>query len=550
MTRICPRSRLATGAQRPPAAALAAWGILLTIFLLTGCRSAGPGETLVYAPTSAPLATSCPTEVAGPLRSPAVAGAYYPGDPDELRQVVDGYLEDLAPTEGRPLALIVPHAGYVYSAPVAAHAYAELLGQQYDAVVLIGPNHQARGLTAVAVYAEGAWETPLGAVPVDTELAQAILRANPAFVDDPELHAQEHSLEVQLPFLQRVLPGTPIVPIMIGRPTPENVQALSEALLQVLPGRDALLIASSDLSHYPPYEQAVQVDGTLLEAIETLDSEAFRQAIAEAMAQEVPNLVTPCCGEGSIAVLLEAGPGLGVDRVRVLRYANSGDVPQGDRSQVVGYAAVKFWRDGSSVPTDHSPSPTVFEEENMIEQGPLTETERVELLELARQTIAAYLQRREVLPYQTDNPHLLREGGIFVTLNLEGMLRGCIGYITSEDPLYQTVQRAAVAAATQDPRFPPLTLQELPSVTIEISILSPMQLVEDVEEIEVGKHGLLIKRGMYQGLLLPQVAPEQGWDREQFLVGICRKAGLPADAWSDPETRLYAFTAEVFGEGE
>lgn len=186
----------------------------------------------------------------------------------------------------------------------------------------------------------------------------------------------------------------------------------------------------------------------------------------------------------------------------------------------------------------------------MTEANMLNQEERTELLRLARDTIAGYLRERQVPPYQTDNPHLLQEGGVFVTLRAQRghQLRGCIGYIQSQAPLYQTIQRAAVAAATQDPRFPPVTLTELDTLSVEISILSPLRLVQDVEEIEVGRHGLLIRQGYYQGLLLPQVAPEQGWDRDQFLQGVCLKAGLPANAWQHPTTELYSFTAEVFAE--
>jgi AmmeMemoRadiSam system protein A len=180
----------------------------------------------------------------------------------------------------------------------------------------------------------------------------------------------------------------------------------------------------------------------------------------------------------------------------------------------------------------------------------LSPEEQAELLQLARDTITTYLQERRIPSYETDNPHFLQAGGAFVTLKKYGELRGCIGYIVSDKPLYQTIQEVAVAAAVQDPRFPPVRSDEMEELTVEISLLSPMQLVTDTNNIVVGKHGLLIRRGYYQGLLLPQVAPEQGWNREQFLEGVCYKAGLPPTAWRDPATELYSFTAEVFGENE
>ena len=183
-------------------------------------------------------------------------------------------------------------------------------------------------------------------------------------------------------------------------------------------------------------------------------------------------------------------------------------------------------------------------------EEPLSAEEHAELLRLARETITTYLQDRRVPDYRTENPHFLLPGGAFVTLKEHGDLRGCIGYIYSESPIYETIQQAAVAAATQDPRFPAVRPSELAEITLEISLLSPLEPVRDPEDVVVGKHGLLIRKGYYQGLLLPQVAPEQGWDREQFLQGVCYKAGLPPNTWRDATAELYSFTAEVFSEGE
>jgi AmmeMemoRadiSam system protein A len=183
------------------------------------------------------------------------------------------------------------------------------------------------------------------------------------------------------------------------------------------------------------------------------------------------------------------------------------------------------------------------------EEDTLSEAERAELLQLAHTTLEVYLNEKRILPYETENPHFLRQGGAFVTLKEHGELRGCIGYMAAASPVYETIQEMAVSAAVKDPRFPPVRASDLGDLTIEISLLSPLERVTDTNRIVVGKHGLLIRRGWSQGVLLPQVAPEQGWDRIQFLEGLCYKAGLPANAWQDPSTELYWFTAEVFGEG-
>jgi len=182
--------------------------------------------------------------------------------------------------------------------------------------------------------------------------------------------------------------------------------------------------------------------------------------------------------------------------------------------------------------------------------SPLSEEEKKELLKIARTSIEEFLKNRRIPSFSPSSPALLERKGAFVTLKKAGFLRGCIGMIEATKPLYQTVAEMAVAAAIEDPRFPPLTLDELPLITIEISVLSPLEEVEDVEEIEVGKHGLYIVRGFYRGLLLPQVATEYNWDRETFLQHTCLKAGLPTDCWQDPATKIFKFSAEVFSEDE
>ena len=326
------------------------WGIipgLLFLLLAASCQ----GGTAMVSPTvpGSPAEPGSPTVPGSPtyppewVRQPVFAGRFYTADAQELETEIDSYMAGKEPTTGRTLALIVPHAGYMYSGPVSGYAYADVRGQSYDAVILIGQNHYLQDFSGVAVYPGGAWRTPLGLVPVDQELAQAILQANPAFESDPARHSQDHCLEVQLPFLQRALPGTPIVPILIGYPDPQNAQALIEALAQVLPGRNVLLIASSDLSHYPTYDQAVRVDRSTLAAIETMDPLQLRQTVREEMSAGVPNLLTTCCGEEAIVVVMEVARRLGADQATVLHYANSGDIPGGDRSKVVGYGAVRIW---------------------------------------------------------------------------------------------------------------------------------------------------------------------------------------------------------------
>jgi AmmeMemoRadiSam system protein A len=244
------------------------------------------------------------------------------------------------------------------------------------------------------------------------------------------------------------------------------------------------------------------------------------------MALGVPNLATCACGEGPILVTMRVAQGLGADTVTTLHYANSGDTPHGDRSRVVGYGAIMFWR---------------------YELPELTESQQEELLTLARTTIGGYLETGGILGYETDDPFLTRRSGVFVTLEEKGELRGCIGHTWANLPLYRAVQEMAVAAATNDPRFPPLEPEELDGITVEISILSPFHRLADVGQIEVGTHGLMIIARGGRGLLLPQVPVDHDWDRETFLKELCQKAGLAPGCWQEGAT-LYAFTAVVFGE--
>ena len=483
-----------------------------------------PQARATQLPPSPPPAATVPPDKVHPA---ILAGTWYPGDPGALRQAVDQMLADAKPFEGDPVALVAPHAGYVFSGPVAAYSFRQLEGKAYDVAVIIAPDHQAPVSHPISVWAEGGLATPLGVVPVDADLARALIAADSRITFDPAAFAEEHAVEIELPFLQRACPACRVVPVLMGADDDAAVQALADALLKVLPGRRAVVIASSDLSHYPKREDAQRVDGATLSAIETGDPAAVRTAIAASMAAGVPNLATCACGDGPILVAMRVARGLGADKAALLRYANSADAPQGDPSQVVGYGAVMFWR---SQPSD------------------LTEAQRAELLKLARAAIAEQLRGGSLPAYQTDAPALTRHAGAFVTLMEDGELRGCIGLIQSDEmPLYRTVQEMAVAAATSDPRFLPLTPDELSRVSIEISVLSPMRRIADVQEIVVGTHGVMLVEAGQRGVFLPQVPVEQGWNRDQYLENLCAKAGLPTSCMSaNPE--LYTFTALVFGE--
>lgn len=517
--------------MNPGTPGLEALTLLVLVSLLAACTAERPpvtAEVTATASGASPTAAASPTTepAAGRIRAAAVAGSWYPADRDELTQLIDTMLAEVRPVDGAPVGLIVPHAGYVYSGPVAATGFAQLRQGDYDVAVVIASDHQAPLSDPISVWAEGGFETPLGVVPVDSELARALVEADRRIVFDPAAHKGEHPIEIELPFLQRVCPGCEIVPVLMGDDGEESVRALTDALLAALPGRNAVVIASSDLSHYPSYDDARAVDGATLGAIETFKAARVRETTERLMARDISSLATCACGRGPILVTMQVAEGLGADTATVLRYANSGDSPQGNRDRVVGYGAVMFWR---------------------YEPPHLKEGQRQELLTLARTTIEGYLRDGTIPEYETNDPVLSRRSGVCVTLRKGGQLRGCTGHTRADLPLHEAVQRMAVQAATEDTRFPPLTAAELNDVTIEISVLSPLRRVTDTTQVQVGTHGLMIVKGGHRGLLLPQVPVQQGWERKRYLENLCEKAGLAAGCWQEGAT-LYSFTAVVFGD--
>lgn len=462
------------------------------------------------------------------VRLPTVAGSFYPADPKELARMVD---EFLSRAESLPLpnlvALIAPHAGYIYSGPVAAWSYAQLKGRKVSRVVVISPSHlEAFGFSAV--YSGDAYATPLGAIPLDRTFAAQLATMNSSIRLSDSGHAsEEHALEVQLPFLQRVLGDFQLVPIVMGDQGYDSSRALGVALAKLMQDTDTMIVASSDLSHYHAYPDAVKLDRKTLSTIENWDylnlSRNLRRGVWEA------------CGGGPVVAAMIATDQLGGMKARVLRYANSGDT-SGDRGRVVGYGAVALLKESSAEPAG----------EKVLS---LSEADQDVLLEITRKSVEAAVRDHKMYkPAVPEREQLLEERGVFVTITRGSRLRGCVGFLAPLKPLYLMVRDAAVLAAVEDSRFPPVAAAELGELRYEISVLSPFRHVRDVCEIRVGRDGLLVRRGRDEGLLLPQVAVTKHWDPTAFLEETCRKAGLPIDAWLRQETEIFRFRALVFGD--
>ncbi|MBW2145915.1 MAG: AmmeMemoRadiSam system protein B [Deltaproteobacteria bacterium] len=484
-----------------------------------------------------------------PIRKSVIAGSWYPGDPIKLRKDIEGYLHTVPTVEnlGRVVALICPHAGYMYSGRVAAHAYKTLMGTGLKRVIVVAPSHR-HFFKGSSVYNRGGYETPLGIVPVDETLCKTIMDASPTIDFVPRAHVQEHSLEIQLPFLQCTLGEFSLVPIVLGDQGLDNCRILADAIAASTRNQQVLLVASTDLSHFHPYDEATAFDQRFIERVKAFD--------VDGLAKDLAQTRTEACGGGPVLTVMLVARKMGAESIRVLHYANSGDVT-GDRSSVVGYMAAVITQEKSHKPIERSEnSPTqrsmgstndgVSDQEGLDRS--LDQEEKETLLHVARETIYC-LARREKPPLLEleEVPSLLREKrGAFVTLHKGRMLRGCIGYIQPIKPLVLAIQEMAEAAAFRDPRFPPITADELDDLDIEISVLTPLRCIKDVNEIQVGKHGIYISKGYRSGILLPQVATEQGWDRQKFLEHTCLKAGLPKDAWKDSETEIKVFSAEIF----
>ncbi|MFO8048107.1 MAG: AmmeMemoRadiSam system protein B [Desulfosudaceae bacterium] len=459
-------------------------------------------------------------------RPPAVAGAFYPADSDALGRIIAELTarsgrSDLPLPENKQLrALIMPHAGYQYSGYTAAHAYQALKQQphRYSQVIIMGPDHQA-GFDGCGISDVSAYQTPLGKIELHRN-AERLRRKYGVFTTPPPVsEVKEHSVEVILPFLQTWLPSFRIVPIVTGRVYPDY---LSRAISPLLDG-NTLIVASSDLSHYLPHQEAVKKDRQTIENILNLSCGSLYRSENRA------------CGKIPIEAIMRLARQHDWEPV-LLHYSNSGDT-SGNRDRVVGYTVIAFY--GGP----------------FMASKKVTKAQGEALVQLARKTIL------ESLGIKTDGPELDLDKeealqshcGTFVTLNKNGELRGCIGSLTADESIVSGVKRNAVNAAFQDPRFPALSKEEADEITIEVSILSEPQPLEyeDANDLlaklcpEVD--GVIIKKGLARATFLPQVW-QQLPERTVFLEHLCVKAGLPPNAWEQGDLEVYTYQVQYFEE--
>ena len=479
--------------------------------------------------------TACSVEQASndmpkEIRPPAVAGQFYPAAAEEITEQINGYLKQAStpPVAGEIKAIIVPHAGYDFSGQVAAYAFKLLEGVKINTAVLIGNSHTAY-FDGAAIDSSDVWQTPLGQVAVDKELADKLIKSDSAIKYYASVHGQDHVLEVEIPFLQVVLAGNfKIVPIMLGNKADDSYKKLAKALKDNL-GENDVVVVSSDMSHYPKHEDANKIDRGALEKIKSGKVDELEKYVESVENSGVANEQTVLCGIDAVKILLELARLSGWDKIEVLKYLNSGDVSGiGDKNRVVGYGAVAF----AQIQT----------------AGGLNREQRELLLTMAKETVESFVTTGQAPEFDVTDERLKQKQGAFVTLTKNGQLRGCIGQIVpTDEPLWQVVREMAVAACSEDGRFNPVEKSELDELEYEVSVLSAPEAIDDWKKIELGKQGVIIRKGGRSGVFLPQVATETGWTLEEFLGQLCsQKAGLSPSCYKDKDTEIQIFSAQVF----
>ncbi len=425
------------------------------------------------------------------FRSAVFSNQFYPADKSTLRQQIKHFFSQVSIVIPPPKIILVPHAGYQFSGLTAATAYKNI-DPNTKTVILLGASHTTHFSGAVTddhTY----WQMPFGQVPLNQDLIKKL-----HLHSDSSIHQGEHSLEVQIPFLQTILSDFSIVPILLGQTNDQFLNDFSVQIKSVL-GHQTLLVISSDLSHYLPQSEAESFDSSTVDAILNSDLTYF---------DDHPD---SACAFSAIKLALMLRP----DQTKLLDLTNSA-ISSGDSSRVVGYASIAFY---------FSTNP---------------------LLSWSKKVLTQFIKKDIIPPDQATDPKYQDNRGVFVTLYKNKDLRGCIGTFEADQPLWDQVRTMTIAAATKDLRFPPVTVDELPDITIEISVLSPLKKVTSIDKINFGIDGVYLKQGHITGTFLPQVAQKTGWTKQEFLEQLChQKMGLKPDCYLDPKTAIYTYTVDI-----
>ncbi|MCF7871036.1 MAG: AmmeMemoRadiSam system protein B [Candidatus Omnitrophica bacterium] len=459
-----------------------------------------------------------------------LAGLWYPGQPKQLASLIRECLNraDTSLLKGEVVGMISPHAGIQYSGKIAAAGFKALAGKKIDKVIVVGCSHR-QNYNKIAVFDKNAYQTPLGALSAGKRLSDKLTAYHPKIEYSLEPFYKENSIEMIIPFIQVALGNPRIVLTVIGSQSWSNAKILGDALAGTLAGEENfLIVASTDLSHYLPVNQAEKIDKeTALLIKEFKPEKLYRKCVNQ----------NRMCGTTAVAAVMIASKKLGADKSEILAYSHSAQVT-GKGGKTVGYLSAAFIKNKNNK-----------KEESVKMEGILNHVQKKELINIARKTLNQYIKKGETYQPEVDDLELKKDMGAFVTLRKNGNLRGCIGNIIAKSPLYIGVRDMAIAASTQDPRFPPVEESELDDINLEISVLSPLEKIDNPDKIVLGKHGVLVKKGLRSGVFLPQVADETGWSKEEFMNNLCaHKAGLEPTCWKTGDCDIFIFSAEVFEE--
>lgn len=456
-------------------------------------------------------------------RLPEFSGTFYPKDPivlDKMLTQMLNQVQTIALQNSKNIkALILPHAGYMYSGQTGSIGYNLLKNQDIETIILIGPLH-AHLFQGASIWSTGSWLTPLGGIQINDDMAYSIWKENTLFRAPSSLHLKEHSLEVHIPFIQKILPHAKIVPILIN--DIKAVKDLAKTLKSIVAQEKVIVIASTDMSHYHEAKKAEHIDQNTLKMLQ----DSFQHNDLSVLYQKIVDGTIQLCGDAAVLTVLELSKMMGWQNLKILDYRHSGNVTE-DKTSVVGYSAIGLFQQDES----------------------LTQSQKQILLRLARQSLDAFLTQKKKPSFEIMDVALKVKRAVFVTLlNKDDSLRGCIGRLIPEESLDKAVAHMAIEAATEDSRFSPVKAAELKDLVIEISILNLPQKITDIKEIIVGTHGVIISQGNKKGVFLPEV-----WEslrtKDEFLSELCeQKAGLSRNCWQDKKTNIEVFTTTHFSE--
>jgi len=417
------------------------------------------------------------------IRHPVVSGQFYPASSSQLKAMIDRFIDEKAVKE-EVIGLVSPHAGYIYSGPVAGAVISKIRFK--DTFIILGPNHTGSG-KPLSIMTKGVWKTPLGEVEIDSELGKQILATSSYLEEDRGAHLYEHSIEVQIPFLQYFKRDIKIVPIMLAYATGATYKEIGRELAKAIKdlNKEVVIIASSDMTHYEPQESAQRKDTQAIEAILDLNEDELLKRVDE--------LDISMCGYAPAVSLISAAKELGATGAELVRYQTSGDII-GDYSSVVGYAGIIITR-----------------------MHPLAK--------LAKKTVETFVNEGKTPEPEELTPEIKERAGVFVSIHKFGELRGCIGTF---EPQKRNVAREIIAnatsSATRDPRFPPIAPDELKDLSYSVDVLTAPEPIPDKDQLDPKKYGVIVEAGFRRGLLLPDL---EGVDSVDYQIDICRqKAGI------------------------